>query len=189
MVISLGCLSPDTSSSLPAAVQPDHSGRAVWVTPRRLFGLAPTGGCRAASVTRSAVGSYSTVSPLPVARLRLLRAVCFLWPYPSPFGAQALPGSLPGGARTFLGNPKATATTAPCPSGKDNRPGPPGQPSPVVRASPCWAWRRYGSSTGEVDSFHWASTARYSVAAASRRPSFSRAAARSRRTRPTMLQR
>ena len=29
-------------------------------------------------------------------------AVCFLWPCPSPCGAQALPGSLPYGARTFL---------------------------------------------------------------------------------------
>src|SRR5580765_1366524 len=34
----------------------------------------------------------------PVAR----EAVCFLWPCPSPRGAQALPGSLPCGARTFL---------------------------------------------------------------------------------------
>ena len=32
-------------------------------------------------------------------------AVCFLWPYPSPCGAQALPGSLPYGARTFLSAP------------------------------------------------------------------------------------
>src|SRR5918993_490118 len=30
-------------------------------------------------------------------------AVCFLWPYPSPFGAQELPGSLPDEGRTFLG--------------------------------------------------------------------------------------
>ncbi len=30
-------------------------------------------------------------------------AVYFLWPDPSPLGAQALPGSLPIGARTFLG--------------------------------------------------------------------------------------
>jgi len=30
------------------------------------------------------------------------QAVCSLWPCPSPFGAQALPGSLPVGARTFL---------------------------------------------------------------------------------------
>jgi len=37
----------------------------VWVTPRRLFGLAPTGGCRAVDVTADAVGSYPTVSPLP----------------------------------------------------------------------------------------------------------------------------
>src|SRR5437879_8803648 len=33
------------------------------------------------------------------------RAVCFLWPFPSPHGAQALPGSLPSGARTFLSTP------------------------------------------------------------------------------------
>jgi hypothetical protein len=33
------------------------------------------------------------------------RAVYFLWPCPSPFGAQALPGSLPCGARTFLDEP------------------------------------------------------------------------------------
>ncbi len=30
------------------------------------------------------------------------RAVCFLWPFPSPFDAQVLPGSSPYGARTFL---------------------------------------------------------------------------------------
>jgi hypothetical protein len=34
---------------------------------------------------------------------------CFLWPFPSPFGAQALPGSLPDGARTFLGRLAAPA--------------------------------------------------------------------------------
>lgn len=42
-------------------------------------------------------------------------AVCFLWPFPSPYGAQALPGSLPYGARTFLDPPK---------TGRD-RPAPP----------------------------------------------------------------
>src|ERR1041385_9545014 len=48
------------------------------------------------AVARSAVGSYPTVSPLPcsLARARV-GAVCFLWPSPSPRGAQALPGSLP----------------------------------------------------------------------------------------------
>ena len=88
MVICLGRPSPVASSSLPAATVriPEGTGRgAVWVTPRRLFGLAPTGGYRATPVTGSAVGSYPTLSPLPVVRLRARRAVCFLLPCPSPF--------------------------------------------------------------------------------------------------------
>ena len=60
MVICLGWPSPATSSSLPAAFY-----RTVWVTPRRLFGLAPTGGYPATTVASGAVGSYPTVSPLP----------------------------------------------------------------------------------------------------------------------------
>src|SRR5206468_9881327 len=59
MVISLGWLSPATSRGLPAA-QTTRAGS------RCLFGLAPTGGCRATSVTERAVGSYPTVSPLPL---------------------------------------------------------------------------------------------------------------------------
>src|SRR5437879_9395132 len=59
MVISLGWLSPATSSGLPAA-------RMTRAGSRCLFGLAPTGGYRAASVTRRAVGSYPTFSPLPL---------------------------------------------------------------------------------------------------------------------------
>jgi hypothetical protein len=58
MVISLGWLSPAISCSLPAA-QTTRAGS------RCLFGLAPTGGYRATPVTRRAVGSYPTVSPLP----------------------------------------------------------------------------------------------------------------------------
>src|SRR2546427_582944 len=50
------------------------------------------------------------------------RAVCFLWPFPSPCGAQALPGSLPYGARTFLSAPVQPAhrdhRTLPPPAGK-----------------------------------------------------------------------
>ena len=61
-VIPLGAWSPTPSSSLPAA---SLSGRAV---PRCLFGLAPAGVCRATAVTSCAVGSYPTVSPLPVRR-------------------------------------------------------------------------------------------------------------------------
>jgi len=47
-----------------------------------------------------------------------IRAVSFLWPYPSPCGAQALPGSLPCGARTFLGyllrHPRPSCPTSGC---------------------------------------------------------------------------
>ena len=113
MIICLGWSSPTTSSSLPAAslcLENETSGLAVWVTPRRLFGLAPTGGYPATAVTSGAVGSYPTVSPLPFARSRSLRAVSFLWPYPSSYDAQALPGSLPCGARTFLGYLSIPAT-------------------------------------------------------------------------------
>jgi hypothetical protein len=58
MVISLGQLSPAVSCGLPAA-------RTTRAGSRCLFGLAPTGGCRATPVTRRAVGSYPTFSPLP----------------------------------------------------------------------------------------------------------------------------
>ena len=52
--------------------------------PRRppLFGLAPGGVCRAAAVAGSAVGSYPTVSPLPVR--------------PKPAGRSVLCGTFPG---------------------------------------------------------------------------------------------
>src|SRR5712691_4708770 len=59
MVISLGWLSPATSRGLPAA-------QATRAGSRCLLGLAPTGGYRAAPVARRAVGSYPTVSPLPL---------------------------------------------------------------------------------------------------------------------------
>jgi hypothetical protein len=59
MVISLGWLSPTTSRGLPAA-QTTRAGS------RCLLGLAPTGGYRATPVARRAVGSYPTVSPLPL---------------------------------------------------------------------------------------------------------------------------
>src|SRR5437588_10764989 len=59
MVISLGWLSPATSRGLPAA-------QATRAGSRCLFGLAPTGGYRATPVARRAVGSYPTVSPLPL---------------------------------------------------------------------------------------------------------------------------
>src|SRR4026207_809979 len=105
MVICLGRPSPAASSSLPAA----HRCRcwSVWVTPRRLFGLAPTGGYRATVRCRRCGGLLPhrfTLTPCV--------AVCFLWPGPSPCSAQALPGSLPGGARTFLERLTTPATIA-----------------------------------------------------------------------------
>jgi hypothetical protein len=66
-----------------------------------LFGLAPGGVYRATPVTRSAVRSYRTLSPLPVLPGEP-SAVCSLLHFPSPFDARALPGTLPCGARTFL---------------------------------------------------------------------------------------
>src|SRR5690348_7820451 len=59
MVISLGWLSPATSRGLPAAPTTRAGSRC-------LLGLAPTGGYRATPVARRAVGSYPTVSPLPL---------------------------------------------------------------------------------------------------------------------------
>ena len=47
-----------------------------------LFGLAPGGVCRAATVAGHAVRSYRTVSPLPLSARRRTEAVCFLWHFP-----------------------------------------------------------------------------------------------------------
>ena len=78
-----------------------------------LFGLAPGGACHAVPVTRSAVRSYRTLSPLPS--------------FARGFGGRftfcgAIPGLAPGGrypppcrrgARTFLVPPKGDATARP----------------------------------------------------------------------------
>jgi len=65
--------------------------------------LLRTGFTLPRTVARRAVRSYRTISPLPVDRtLPAPSAVCFLWHFPSAHAAQALPGVLPCGARTFL---------------------------------------------------------------------------------------
>src|ERR1043166_2530856 len=87
----------------PRAAYPRLPGRlsappdwSVRVAPRRLFGLAPTGGCRAARCCQERGGLLPHHFTLTLRRPRgRLGAVCFLWPSPSPLGAQALPGSLP----------------------------------------------------------------------------------------------
>ena len=94
-VIPLGRSLPNASCSLPRG-----SGRQPSNAP--LHGLAPDGVCRAVTVTGHAVGSYSTVSPLPEAMLSRFRRFTFLWHFPRGYPHRALPGILPCGARTFL---------------------------------------------------------------------------------------
>src|SRR5881394_816901 len=87
------------------------------------------------------------------------RAVCSLWPCPSPFGAQALPGGLPCGARTFLGWPLQPATRdhrTPPLSSRRKLPAadPPGQDSP--RQTPYQATQAVGTHAGKPETvvFH-----------------------------------
>ena len=94
--IPLGRTSPSASSGLPG----DHAGH-VFVP---LFGLAPGGVCRATDVATGAVRSYRTLSPLPDPASGP-SAVCSLLHWSSAHAAQALPGTLPCGARTFLQRP------------------------------------------------------------------------------------
>ncbi len=70
-----------------------------------LFGLAPGGVYPAAIVANGAVRSYHTISPLPSAQGPM--AVYFLWHFPWIHIPQALPGTLPCGARTFLPTARA----------------------------------------------------------------------------------
>ena len=97
MIIYLGRSSPNASCSLPVAP-------AVRAAPRHLFGLAPTGGYQATHRYRECGGLLPhrfTLTCFPRFRSGS-SAVCSLLPCPSPRGAQALPGGLPCGARTFL---------------------------------------------------------------------------------------
>ncbi|MDB5481719.1 MAG: hypothetical protein JWO83_2772 [Caulobacteraceae bacterium] len=85
-----GRFSRPTRASGPAK----PAGLAAGATP--LFGLAPGGACHAVPVTRSAVGSYPTLSPLPLIFSlggRSHRAVCFLWRYPWGRPRRALPAA------------------------------------------------------------------------------------------------
>src|SRR3989338_907379 len=64
---------------------------------RSLLGFASSGVCAAVFVTKNAVRSYRTLSPLPCYHGGL-----FLSHFPSAHAAQALPGTLLCEARTFL---------------------------------------------------------------------------------------
>lgn len=97
--IPLGPLSPAASSDLPGSPRGDGASP----LPSRLLPylvLLQVGFTVPRRVTTRAVRSYRTFSPLPQA-LRP-EAVCFLWHFPWARAPQALPGTLPAGARTFL---------------------------------------------------------------------------------------
>ena len=98
MTIHLGRPLPDASSNQPGR-RPGNglSGQAPEMPP--LFGLAPGGVCRAASVTVRAVRSYRTLSPLPGPKARRF-AFCGTFPGVAPAGRYPAPCFR--GARTFL---------------------------------------------------------------------------------------
>ena len=81
---------------------------------RILFGIAPGGACHAGPVASPPVGSYSTVSPLPMRTW----AVSFLWRFPSGCPARALPGTIALWSPDFprekpRGHPTTRAWSAP----------------------------------------------------------------------------
>src|SRR3954465_15815912 len=111
----------DAGCPAPPATHPDGQTRtqvpliiacALMLAPS-LFGFAPGGVCRAASVAGNAVRSYRTVSPLPRHTQRSA-AVCSLWHFPwgvTPAGCY--PAPYIHGARTFLhGSLSAIAAAA-----------------------------------------------------------------------------
>jgi hypothetical protein len=104
-VIPLGATSPLRSSNLPG---PD-AGRAM----RSLFGLAPGGVCRAGPLPDSRCALTAPFHPCRPAETVL--GGIFLLHFPSARAAQALPGTVPCGARTFLGIVSNDATVWPAP--------------------------------------------------------------------------
>ena len=129
--------------------------------PRRLFGLAPTGGCRATAVASDAVGSYPTVSPLPLAgrsvlcgplrRLTAPRCYLAVYPWSSDFPRPGFPDRdhrvQPVCGRYATGG---CSSNAPCPDAKI-----PTQPCPSP-ASRAFTRSTSGSKTLSADS-HWLS--------------------------------
>ena len=120
-VIRLGPRSPGGSSHQPARTEGRPSRREPHAC---LFGVAPGGVWRAVPVTGNAVGSYPTVSPLPVTAFAAPSAVCSLCHCPSPWArpeerarcAWPLASTPPSGVRTFLPGIAAPATVRPAPA-------------------------------------------------------------------------
>lgn len=110
-VIRLGATSPQRSSNLPGSSAGHANGS--------LFGLAPGGVCRAGPLPDSRCALTAPFHPyrLPEGNVGGI----FLLHFPSACAAQALPGTLPYGARTFLGTLASDATVWPTPPGRTIR--------------------------------------------------------------------
>ena len=96
--IHLGRPSPDASRNQPGRLAWKRAGTLADPAPP-LFGFAPGGVYRAASVTGRAVGSYPTLSPLPRPKPGRF-AFCGTFPGVAPAGRYPAPCFR--GARTFL---------------------------------------------------------------------------------------
>ena len=98
-VIPLGRTSPSASSGLPGSRV--RAPRAPAARAPR-FGLAPGGVYRATDRYRPCGALLPHLFTLTCASRRRPSAVCFLRHFPWALAPQALPGTLPCGARTFL---------------------------------------------------------------------------------------
>ena len=108
-VMNLGPPLPAASNGLPGSRRPKPAGRGGPPHPP-LFGLSPSGVCRAGRVTSPAGERLPHRFTLTAS---CETAVCFLRHFPYPRGRWALPTTLPCGARTFLERPKSRATVPP----------------------------------------------------------------------------
>src|SRR5690625_3895664 len=114
----------------PGSVRPKARQSFLWARRRRQAHASFPGATRATpmlpysvllrvgfTVPRGVVPARGALLPHPftLACARRPSAVCSLLHWPSVRTAQALPGTLPCGARTFLDAPKRTATVRPTP--------------------------------------------------------------------------
>ncbi len=113
IAIHLGATSPSRSSSLPG----NSAGHAIVP----LFGLAPGGVYLATACYHPRGALLPHPFTLTCTTLRWPSAVYSLLHFPSARAAQALPGTVPYGARTFLDAPRDAATIWPTPGAEYNR--------------------------------------------------------------------
>jgi len=143
-----GCRQPPRAAypRLSAIPPKRNDGGTVRVAPRRLFGLAPTGGCRAIAVASDAVGSYPTISPLPRACARggLLSVALSVASRRPGVTWQSTLWSSDFPRLVHLRTPGATIAPDPFLGALQIYPRvlPAAQPVPATRASPSRAWSR-----------------------------------------------